>query len=78
MSTILAYPTKPEDEKNIKAILKALKIPFETNPYNSDFVAKIEQGEKEIREGKFTSIRGKEDLAIGQGVYQKIIGLFIL
>jgi hypothetical protein len=62
MSTILAYPTKPEDERSLKAFLKALKINFETSPYNPDFVEKIERSMQQIKEGKSTTISSKKEL----------------
>ena len=62
MSTILVYPSKPEEEKSLKAILKALKIKFETSPYNTEFIDKIEASIQEAKEGKVTSVNGKEEL----------------
>jgi hypothetical protein len=56
MSTILVYPTKPEEEKSLKGILKALKIPFETSEYNPEFVAKIKKGQEEIKKGNFITV----------------------
>ena len=43
--------------------MKALKIKFEIaeKPYNSEFVAKIQKSEQEIKEGKKTRVK-KEDL----------------
>ncbi len=56
MSTILAYPTKPEEEKSLKAFLKASKINFETSSYNPEFVAKIKRGDDDIIKGKTKKI----------------------
>ena len=41
----------------LEIILKAMKIPFETNkekksPYNPEFVAKIEQSREDFKDGK--------------------------
>ncbi len=52
---ITAYTTDITQIQAIKAVLKALKIKFEVakeKPYNKEFVAKIEQGRKDFREGK--------------------------
>jgi dynactin complex subunit len=62
METILVYPNKPEEVRSIKAFLKALKINFETSPYNPEFVAKIEASAQEAKEGKVTTVRNKEEL----------------
>jgi molybdopterin synthase catalytic subunit len=48
----------------LKAFMKALKIKFEITKketaYNSEFVALIQQGEKEIKKGKGKKISIKE------------------
>ena len=62
MSTILAYPSKPEDERSLKAFLKALEIDFEVGQYDPDFVAKIRASEKEKKAGKVIKVKGKEEL----------------
>jgi hypothetical protein len=56
MATILVYPTKPEEERSLKAFMKALKIPFETSPYNPEFVAKIKRGDEDIIKGNTRKI----------------------
>jgi hypothetical protein len=57
--TILAYPTKPDEIKSLKGILKALNIPFEISPYSPEFVAKIKKGENEIQNGDFITLDPK-------------------
>jgi hypothetical protein len=41
--------------KALKSVMKAMKIKFEiskSKPYNPEFIKKIRQGRKDIREGK--------------------------
>ncbi len=45
------------DVRTVKAVLKALGVKVikdkkKDSPYNPEFVAKIKQGEKDLREGK--------------------------
>ena len=63
METLIAHPANKEQLNAIKAIMRALKVDFkiEKNPYNPEFVAKIEQGRKEIKEGKGVKVK-VEDL----------------
>lgn len=63
METLIAHPANKEQLNAIKAFMKALKVDFkiEKSPYNSEFVAKIEQSRKEIKEGKGVKIK-VEDL----------------
>jgi len=66
METILAHPENNEQLKAIKAVLKALKIKFEskteeTPNYDPEFVKMILEGKKEIEEGGGTTI-ALEDL----------------
>jgi len=61
---IIAHPQTDEQVNVIKAFMKALKIKFEItkkNPYNADFVAKIEKSRKEFENGDFTRVE-KNDL----------------
>ena len=61
---IIAHPQTDEQVNVIKAFMTALKIKFEIskeNPYNSDFVAKIEKSKKEFKNGDFTRVE-KNDL----------------
>ena len=63
METVIAHPTNKEQMNAIKAFMKAIKVDFkvEKSYYNAEFVAKIEQSRKEIKEGKGVRIK-VEDL----------------
>lgn len=52
METIIIHPKNKEQVDAIKKILKAFDVPFEPSPYNPEFVAKIKESEKQIKEGK--------------------------
>lgn len=56
METLIVQPDSKEKMNAIKAFMKALKISFEEtkSPYNPDFVAKIKQGEEDIKAGRTT------------------------
>lgn len=59
METILIHTENKEQSKAVKAVMKALKIKFETKMekgYNPAFVQKILEGQKEIEEGKGVKI----------------------
>lgn len=62
MATILAYPTKPEDEKSLLEFVNALNIRFETSSYSPEFVNKIISSTLEIKESKVTAVKKKEEL----------------
>ena len=52
---LIAHPSNEQEMNTIKAFFEALKIKFEVakdTPYNSDFVAKIEKGREDYRNGK--------------------------
>ena len=51
METLIVRPDSKEKSDAIKAFMKALNISFEVaeSPYNPDFVAKIKQGEEDIK-----------------------------
>ena len=59
---ITAFTQDNSQIEAIKAVMKALKIKFEITekPYNSEFVNKIRQSEKEIQQGKTIAVK-KED-----------------
>ena len=60
---ITAHPENDAQIEAIKSALKDLKIKFEISkeqPYDSEFLEKIEQSKQECLEGKTTRIR-KED-----------------
>lgn len=58
-SIFIVHPTNNEQIKALKAFVKALKIKFEitdSTNYNPDFVAKIEKGRQEYKDGEGTQI----------------------
>ncbi len=59
MATILAFPTKPEEEKTIKAFLKALNISFETSTYTQAFNNKIKSARAEKANGELKTVNPK-------------------
>lgn len=58
METLIVQPDSKEKSDAIKAFMKALKISFKEtkSPYNPEFVAKIKQGEEDIKAGKTRKI----------------------
>jgi len=56
METLIMHPESKEQLTALKAFAKALKVKFETerNQYSAEFVAKIEESERQIKEGNFT------------------------
>lgn len=56
METLTIHPKDKDQLTTVKAVLKALKVPFEKaeeeSPYNPEFVAKIKQGDRDIKAGK--------------------------
>jgi hypothetical protein len=54
METLIAHPKNEEQATALKAVMKVLKIDFETekSPYNPEFVEKILSGEKARKSGK--------------------------
>jgi hypothetical protein len=58
MSTLIVHPDSKEKMTIIKAFLKAMKISFveEKPPYSSEFVAKIHQGDEDIKAGRTKKI----------------------
>lgn len=67
MTTYTVEIPEGSDPKVLEAFLKALKTPFKKakpkteKPYNPEFVAMIEEGRQQIREGK-TFTANLEDL----------------
>ncbi|WP_320167911.1 DUF2683 family protein [Mangrovibacterium marinum] len=47
MEALTIHPQNDEQLKAIKAVLKALKIPFEKSPFNSEYLLKIKESEKD-------------------------------
>lgn len=59
MNIITLHPETPEHENALKAFAKALKMKFEVveeKPYNPDFVARVNEVRKQIRQGKTIKI----------------------
>jgi hypothetical protein len=66
MEAILAHPENNEQLEAIKAVLKALKVKFESQKeegpnYDPEFVKKVLEGKKEVEEGRGITI-ALEDL----------------
>jgi len=61
---IIAHPGSEDKFEALKAFMKALKIKFEISksksPYNSEFVAMIQQGDKDLKNGKGKKVTLKE------------------
>lgn len=58
-NTFIVHPETLEQENALKAFVKALKMKFEVakdQPYDPDFVAKIQQSRKQAVEGKTVKI----------------------
>lgn len=53
MATLIVHPDSKEKLTTLKAFMKALKISYkeEKSPYNAEFVAKILQGDEDIKAG---------------------------
>lgn len=65
METLKVHTKDKEQLKTVKAILKALKVPFEASredPYDPEFVAEIKESERQMKEGKKTRVQGEEEL----------------
>ena len=57
---IIAHPGSDDKFEALKAFMKALKIKFEITKeagYNPEFVAKVLQGDEDIKAGKTTKIK---------------------
>lgn len=54
MGYLIVRPDTSEKLTAIKAVLKALKVDFEESKtaYNTDFVAKMQEGEEDIKAGR--------------------------
>jgi len=64
MESIIIRPKNKKQGIAIKNFLKAFDIPFEPeqDTYNPEFVAKIRESEKQIKEGKSTTVKTKKEL----------------
>lgn len=62
--TYMVRPLDKAQDKAVKAVLDALKVPYEKteekSPYNPEFVEKILQGAQDIKNGKGVKIDVKE------------------
>jgi hypothetical protein len=62
METLIIHPEGEDKAKALKGFLKAFNIRFESyidekqNPYNPEFIAKIERGNDDVRTGHTTKI----------------------
>ena len=61
METLIVHPRSKEQLTALKAIMKALKVDFETEKnaerlYSPEFIAKIKQSEEDIKAGRTTKI----------------------
>ena len=58
METLIVRPDNNEKLIALKAVLKAMKIDFEktASPYNPEFVAKIKQGDEDVKAGRTTKV----------------------
>lgn len=60
----IAHPKTTEQINALKAFMQALKIKFEVSKeesYNAEFVEKILESQKQVKEGKVTRVK-KENL----------------
>lgn len=62
METVIMHPKNEEQLSALKAFAKALKVDYETSPYNSAFVAKIKKSAKDVEAGKFTTLDPEKSL----------------
>ncbi|SDF35313.1 hypothetical protein SAMN05216464_11690 [Mucilaginibacter pineti] len=62
METLIVQPKTKEQLTALKAFIKAMKIDFksEKSPYDPAFVEKINQGRKDIKNGKGVKIDTKD------------------
>ncbi|MGQ7854897.1 DUF2683 family protein [Pedobacter sp. WC2501] len=58
METLIAHPKNEEEASALKAVMKVLRIDFETEEslYNPEFVAKIKRGQEQVKAGKGVKI----------------------
>jgi hypothetical protein len=59
METIVVHPKNKKQSATVEAILKALDVSFnkeEQDTYNPEFVAKIKESERQIKEGNFITL----------------------
>ena len=58
MQTLIVHPDSKNKLTAVKAILKALDVPFEEckSSYTSEFEAKMKEGEQDIKTGRTAKI----------------------
>jgi hypothetical protein len=58
METLIVHPKTKEQLAALKAVIKALKIEFQSvkSPYDQEFVRKIQKGREDIENGKGVKI----------------------
>jgi hypothetical protein len=58
METLIVHPKNEEQSTALKAVMKVLKIDFETekSPYNPEFVKEILKAKEDIKNGKGVKI----------------------
>lgn len=60
MATLIVETKSPEQLTAVEAVLKLLKVSFkkaEDTPYDPEFVEKILQGRKDVKDGKGVKIK---------------------
>ena len=62
METVILHPKNREQLSALKAFAKALKMNFETSPYDPDFVAKIKASKNEVEQGRFITLDPNKSL----------------
>jgi len=66
MQTLVAHPQNEAQDKALRAVMEALKVPYDEepdtseSPYNPEFVAKIKRGEEEAKKGNGLKINMQE------------------
>jgi len=72
---ITAYTDDTSQIEALKAVMKALKIKFELtkgeNPYNPEFVEKIQQGDEDLKNGKGRVVTLEELDSFGNNLSSK-------
>ena len=58
MNYLIAHPDNQDKLTAVKAVLKALKVDFteSATPYNAEFMAKIAEGEEDIKAGRTVKV----------------------
>lgn len=58
MNYLIVHPDNQDKLTAVKAVLKALKVDFNESatPYNTEFMAKIAEGEEDIKAGRTVKV----------------------